>query len=111
MVRQSEIRCGAVSRRCEEICVGTGPKRLILPGAREYCGDLPDNSLPPAPLPHTHEGGERMFTRFVTIACLGCGVLFSPVGASAQASGHDQTYFTYVAQWAVPRSDWAAFEK
>jgi hypothetical protein len=52
-----------------------------------------------------------MFTRFVTIACLGCGVLFSPVGASAQASGHDQTYFTYVAQWAVPRSGWAAFEK
>lgn len=46
-----------------------------------------------------------MFTRIVTIACLGCGVLFIPMGASAQAAGHDQTYFTYVAQWAVPRGD------
>lgn len=52
-----------------------------------------------------------MFMRIITVASLGCAVLFSPVGASAQASGQDQTYFTYVAQWGVPRGDWAAFEK
>ena len=52
-----------------------------------------------------------MITRLVTIASLGCAILFSPSGASAQASGQDQNYYTYVSQWAVPRGDWAAFEK
>jgi len=52
-----------------------------------------------------------MFKRLLTLVSLaGTGILslaFLPGPAAAQ----DQGYFTYVSRWAVPRGDWAAFEK
>lgn len=51
-----------------------------------------------------------MFTRFVGIVSVGCAIALSPILASAQASP-EQSYYTYVSQWAVPRDQWSAFEK
>lgn len=52
-----------------------------------------------------------MSTRLLRITLLVCtyalGLCFVPSPAAAQ----DQNYYTYVSLWAVPRSDWAAFDK
>jgi hypothetical protein len=48
-----------------------------------------------------------------SFAMLALAVAFT-LGLSIQAppaQAQDQTYFTYVSEWAVPRSQWAAFEK
>lgn len=42
---------------------------------------------------------------------LACAVMLSAVFTPAPAAAQAQNHFTYVATWAVPRSDWAAFEK
>ncbi|HEY6488195.1 MAG: hypothetical protein WCC26_18055 [Terracidiphilus sp.] len=52
-----------------------------------------------------------MFARFLTTASLGCAVVFSSVSLSIPARAQDQSYFTYVSEWAVPRAEWANFEK
>ena len=52
-----------------------------------------------------------MFSRFPAIAFLGCAVMLSSVLLTTPAAAQDQTYFTYVSQWTVPRSEWANFEK
>ena len=52
-----------------------------------------------------------MFKRFLVIACMGCAAMVSPVWLAAQTATQDQSYFTYVSQWAVPRAEWANFEK
>lgn len=51
-----------------------------------------------------------MFTRFVGMVSVGCAIALSPILVSAQASP-EQSYYTYVSQWAVPRDQWSAFEK
>lgn len=33
------------------------------------------------------------------------------LGVATPAAAQDQGYYTYVSFWAVPRSDWAPFEK
>jgi|SRR5579863_1140023 len=52
-----------------------------------------------------------MLKHFLTVVSLACaaalGLAFLPSPAAAQ----DQGYFTYVSEWAVPRAEWAAFEK
>ena len=52
-----------------------------------------------------------MLNRFLTISglaiALAGGMLLLPKPAAAQA----QSYYTYVSEWAVPRAQWAAFEK
>jgi hypothetical protein len=52
-----------------------------------------------------------MLKRFLTVP----GVVFAFVVALAlaapSAQAQDQTYYTYVSEWAVPRAQWAAFEK
>lgn len=52
-----------------------------------------------------------MFVRFVSIASVGCAMALSPIWVAAQAANQEQSYYTYVSQWQVPRADWAAFEK
>lgn len=52
-----------------------------------------------------------MHKSLLTAALLACAVLLSPVFLPAQAGAQDQGDFTYVSHWAVPRSDWAAFEQ
>lgn len=47
-----------------------------------------------------------MFKRILVIAFVGC--VFA---ATSALHAQDQTYFTYVSQWAAPRSDWADFAK
>jgi hypothetical protein len=53
-----------------------------------------------------------MFNRFVCVlglvSALVAGMLLTPKPAAAQQG---QDYFTYVSEWAVPRAQWAAFEK
>lgn len=51
-----------------------------------------------------------MSTRFITLG-LGCALMLSPIYVAAQSTDHEQSYYTYVSQWAVPRADWANFEK
>jgi hypothetical protein len=51
-----------------------------------------------------------MMKRF-TIASLVCTVMLSLAFLPAPAAAQDQDYYTYVSLWAVPRSEWAAFEK
>ena len=52
-----------------------------------------------------------MFKRLLTLVSLaGTGIL-SLAFLAAPAVAQDQGYFTYVSFWAVPRNDWAAFEK
>lgn len=50
----------------------------------------------------------RYLTILATAAALVAGILFTPKPAAAQ---QEQQYFTYVSEWAVPRAQWAAFEK
>ena len=52
-----------------------------------------------------------MNLRLISIASVGCAIALSPVWAAAQANNQEQSYYTYVSQWQVPRADWAAFEK
>lgn len=52
-----------------------------------------------------------MNLRSISIASLGCAIALSPIWAAAQATNQEQSYYTYVSQWQVPRADWAAFEK
>ena len=52
-----------------------------------------------------------MFVRFLGIASVGCAIALSPICLAAQAANQEQSYYTYVSQWQVPRADWAAFEK
>jgi hypothetical protein len=52
-----------------------------------------------------------MNLRLISIASLGCAIALSPIWAAAQANNQEQSYYTYVSQWQVPRADWAAFEK
>lgn len=52
-----------------------------------------------------------MFMRLISIASVGCAIALAPVWAAAQADNQEQSYYTYVSQWAVPRADWASFEK
>lgn len=40
-----------------------------------------------------------------------CALVLSLVSFSPRAAAQDQSYYTYVSFWAVPRTDWAAFEK
>lgn len=47
----------------------------------------------------------RSVFAFIFILVLGFALKAAP------ASAQDQTYYTYVSEWAVPRSQWAAFEK
>ncbi|MGH9731730.1 MAG: hypothetical protein ACRD4A_08515, partial [Candidatus Acidiferrales bacterium] len=54
-----------------------------------------------------------MLNRFLTVlgvaSALVAGVLLTPKPAAAQ--DQNQTYYTYVSEWAVPRAQWAAFAK
>lgn len=51
-----------------------------------------------------------MYLRFLA-ACV-CGVtMLGPAGLIVRAAAQDQTNFTYVSQWTVPRAEWANFEK
>ena len=52
-----------------------------------------------------------MFKRFLVSALLVSALVLSPVTLAAQAAAQDQSYFTYVSQWTVPRGEWANFEK
>src|SRR6185437_13571922 len=54
-----------------------------------------------------------MFNRFWTVlalvSALFAGMLLTSKVAAAQ--DRNQTYYTYVSEWAVPRAQWAAFAK
>jgi hypothetical protein len=50
---------------------------------------------------------KRTFTLLAVVFAIGLGMALQAPSALAQ----DHTYYTYVAEWAVPRSQWAAFEK
>ncbi|MFY9528116.1 MAG: hypothetical protein WBC04_07190 [Candidatus Acidiferrales bacterium] len=50
---------------------------------------------------------KRTFTLVAVVFALALGVTLQSPPVCAQ----DQTNFTYVSEWAVPRSQWAAFEK
>lgn len=52
-----------------------------------------------------------MNLRLIGIASVGCAIALSPIWCTAQANNQEQSYYTYVSQWQVPRADWAAFEK
>ncbi|SRR6266567_3717856 len=52
-----------------------------------------------------------MLKRFFTIASLASTVMLGLASLPAPAAAQDQSYYTYVSFWAVPRSEWAAFEK
>jgi hypothetical protein len=52
-----------------------------------------------------------MFKRLFTVAPLACMVMLSLAFIPTPAAAQDQGYFTYVSFWAVPRSEWMAFEK
>jgi hypothetical protein len=52
-----------------------------------------------------------MFSRFLATASMGCAVVLGSILVSAPAGAQDQNYFTYVSDWAVPRAEWANFEK
>jgi len=50
---------------------------------------------------------KRTFTLLAIVFLIGLGIALQAPPAQAQ----DQSYYTYVSEWAVPRSQWAAFEK
>jgi hypothetical protein len=50
---------------------------------------------------------KRTFTVLAVVFAIALGMALQATPAWAQ----DQTYYTYVSEWAVPRSQWAAFEK
>jgi hypothetical protein len=52
-----------------------------------------------------------MYRRLLTAVLLACAVGLSACFLRAQTGPQDQGYYTYVSHWAVPRSDWAAFEQ
>ncbi len=52
-----------------------------------------------------------MCKRFGAAVSLACAAMLTPAFLPASAAAQDQGYFTYVSLWAVPRSEWAAFEK
>lgn len=52
-----------------------------------------------------------MSKRFLTASSLICAIVLGLGLFSAPAAAQDQGYFTYVSFWAVPRGEWAAFEK
>lgn len=51
----------------------------------------------------------RFCMALALVSALAAGMLLTPKAAVAQDQG--QTYYTYVSEWAVPRAQWAAFEK
>ena len=52
-----------------------------------------------------------MFKRVFTVVTVACAAILSLVFLPLPAGAQDEGYFTYVSRWAVPRSNWAAFEK
>lgn len=52
---------------------------------------------------------KRTITVLGIVCVLALGMMFTPKAAVAQEQ--NPTYFTYVSEWAVPRAQWAAFEK
>lgn len=52
-----------------------------------------------------------MFIRLLSMSTVGCAIALSPILAAAQAANQEQSYYTYVSQWTVPRADWAQYEK
>lgn len=51
----------------------------------------------------------RVLTTLAMAAALLAGIVFTPKPAAAQQQA--QEYYTYVSEWAVPRAQWAAFDK
>lgn len=52
-----------------------------------------------------------MRKRFRTAGSFACAMVLGLAFLSPPAAAQDQGYYTYVSFWAVPRSQWAAFEK
>jgi len=52
-----------------------------------------------------------MLKRALSVATLACAILLGLAFLPQSAWAQNQDYFTYVSFWAVPRSEWAAFEK
>ena len=52
-----------------------------------------------------------MFKRFFAPGLLLCAVAASVAVVPQPAAAQDHNYFTYVSWWAVPRDQWAAFDK
>jgi hypothetical protein len=52
-----------------------------------------------------------MFKRTFTLLAVAFALAFGVALQSPPACAQDQTNYTYVSEWAVPRSQWAAFEK
>jgi hypothetical protein len=51
-----------------------------------------------------------MLKRLFTVVLLACTVMLGLAFLPAPAAAQDQSYFTYVSEWAVPRAQWSAFE-
>jgi hypothetical protein len=52
-----------------------------------------------------------MLKRSLTILAVVFAIVLGMALQAPPAQAQDQTYYTYVSEWAVPRSQWAAFEK
>lgn len=52
-----------------------------------------------------------MFKRLIAMGFIGCLAACAATFLTPQASAQDQDHFTYVSFWAVPRANWADFEK
>lgn len=52
-----------------------------------------------------------MFARLLRVTLLICAIALVLPLVPSPAAAQDQNYYTYVSLWAVPRNDWAAFEK
>lgn len=52
-----------------------------------------------------------MFKRSIAMGFIGCLAAFCAMCLAPQANAQDQDHFTYVSFWAVPRANWADFEK
>lgn len=52
-----------------------------------------------------------MIKRSFTILAVVCALALSALLAAAPAQAQDQTHYTYVSLWAVPRAQWTDFEK
>ena len=52
-----------------------------------------------------------MFKRVIAMGFIGCLAACAATFLTPQASAQDQDHFTYVSFWAVPRANWADFEK